>query len=172
MSTLGQRIATARRARRMSQDGLARAAFISTSMLRKIEQGSRAPSDDTVEAIADALGMDPGRLLDGHDRSDRRIHAGLPAISAAIAGYDIGLGLPAPPRVQLQAEAAEALQYRLASQYSRLAAMAPALLADACAALHASSAADRPAAARLLASVARSADAVAYKAGARDLSAL
>lgn len=170
-SHLGQRIATARRTRRMSQDELARAAHISLSMLRKVEQGARIPSDDTLEAIAGALGMDPGRLLPGHDHSGSRMRDALPSISAAIAGYDIDLGTPAPALARLRVQVEEAMAYRLASQYSRLAAIAPALLTDAVAALHASTGAERQAAARLLTSAARSADAVAYKAGGRDLSA-
>lgn len=170
-SHLGQRIATARRTRRMSQDALARAAHVSLSMLRKVEQGARVPGDDTLEAIAGALGMDPGRLLPGHDPSGSRMRDSLPSISAAIAAYDIDLGTPAPPLARLPAQVDEAMTYRLASQYSRLAAIAPALLTDAVAALHASTGPDRQSAARLLTSAARSADAVAYKAGGRDLSA-
>lgn len=170
-SHVGQRIATARRTRRMSQDELARAAHVSLSMLRKVEQGARAPGDDTLEAIAAALGMDPGRLLPGHDHSGSRMRDALPSISAAIAAYDIDLGTPAPALAQLRAQVDEAMAYRLASQYSRLAAIAPALLTGAIATLHASTGPDRHAAARLLASAARSADAVAYKAGGRDLSA-
>lgn len=170
-SHLGQRIATARRTRRMSQDDLARAAHVSLSMLRKVEQGARVPGDDTLEAIAGALGMDPGRLLPGHTQSGSRMRDALPSISAAIAAYDIDLGTPAPPLAQLRAQVDEAMAYRLASQYSRLAAIAPALLTDAVAALHASQGSARQGAARLLASAARSADAVAYKAGGRDLSA-
>ncbi|MER6778525.1 MULTISPECIES: helix-turn-helix transcriptional regulator [unclassified Streptomyces] len=170
-SHLGQRIATARRTRRMSQEALARAAHVSLSMLRKVEQGARVPGDDTLEAIAAALGMDPGRLLPGHDHSGSRMRDALPSISAAIAGYDINIGAPAPALDRLAAQVDEAMTYRLASQYSRLAAIAPGLLTDAIAALHASSGPSQQAVARLLASAARSADAVAYKAGGRDLSA-
>ncbi|MEU8839903.1 helix-turn-helix transcriptional regulator [Streptomyces roseus] len=170
-SHLGQRIATARRTRRMSQDALARAAHVSLSMIRKIEQGARVPGDDTLEAIAGALGMDPGRLLPGHDHSGSRMRDALPSISAAIAGYDIDLGMPAPPLARLAAQVDEAMAYRLASQYSRLAAIAPGLLTDTVAALHAATGPERQTAARLLTSAARSADAVAYKAGGRDLSA-
>jgi transcriptional regulator with XRE-family HTH domain len=155
----------------MSQEALARAAHVSLSMLRKVEQGARVPGDDTLEAIAAALGMDPGRLLPGHDHSGSRMRDALPSISAAIAGYDINIGAPAPALDRLAAQVDEAMTYRLASQYSRLAAIAPGLLTDAIAALHASSGPGQQAAARLLASAARSADAVAYKAGGRDLSA-
>lgn len=61
MREVGHHIATARRAHRMTQEDLARAAFVSLSMLRKIEQGSRLPGDDTLDAIAAALTMDRSR---------------------------------------------------------------------------------------------------------------
>jgi hypothetical protein len=63
------------------------------------------------------------------------------------------------------------VQWRLGAQYARIAERAPHLLCDALAALHHSSGADRLRAAQLLAVTARSADAVAYKFGHRDLSA-
>ncbi|WP_260617253.1 helix-turn-helix domain-containing protein [Microbispora hainanensis] len=48
----GGRIAAVRTARRMTQGELARAADVSRSMIRKLEQGSRNPSDNVLYAIA------------------------------------------------------------------------------------------------------------------------
>jgi transcriptional regulator with XRE-family HTH domain len=47
----------------MSQAELAQAANVSLSMIRKLEQGSRMPSDAVLEAIASALSITPARLL-------------------------------------------------------------------------------------------------------------
>lgn len=61
------------------------------------------------------------------------------------------------------------VRWRLDAQYGRIATHAPDLLDDVLATFHA--ARDKRAAARLIVATARSADAVAYKYGARDLSA-
>ncbi|MET9426450.1 helix-turn-helix transcriptional regulator [Streptomyces sp. NPDC003036] len=171
MREVGKRVATARRARRLSQLDLAAQAHISLSMLRKIEQGNRAPSDDTLDAIAAALGLDPSRLVADRTRTDGRVRATLPALSAAIASYDIPGAPPDRPLTALEAAAEEAQGWRLGAQYVRLATAAPGLVADAAAALHSAPPKERARAASVLFSVARSADAVAYKFGARDLSA-
>ena len=63
---VGQRIATLRHARRMTQEDLARASFVSLSMVRKIERGDRYPSDDTLESIAATLNVDPSRIVEGN----------------------------------------------------------------------------------------------------------
>ncbi|MGW1504202.1 helix-turn-helix domain-containing protein [Streptomyces mirabilis] len=171
MREVGHRIATARRARRMTQDDLARAAFLSLSMLRKIEQGSRFPSDDTLDAIADALSTDPSRLLTGHARADGRVRDALPAISAAIAAYDIPDDGPVRPLTELRAAVDEATTWRLASQYVKITRALPDLLTELARAFHASTGHQRTEVAELLVTAYRSADAVAYKFGALDLSA-
>ncbi|WP_031080304.1 helix-turn-helix domain-containing protein [Streptomyces sp. NRRL S-118] len=171
MRDVGARIATARRARRMTQVQLAAAAHISPSLLRKIEQGQRRPSDEALDGIAAALSLDPSRLEAGPDRSEDRVRIALPAVSAAIAAYDVPAGVLGRSLAELRAAVAEAAAWRLASQYVRLVTAAPTLLADTLAAFHTATGQDTAEAARLLTSAARSADAVAYKHGARDLSA-
>lgn len=168
---VGQRIATLRHARRMTQEDLARASFVSLSMVRKIERGDRYPSDDTLESIAATLNVDPSRIVEGNTRTDSRVHAAIPAISAAIASYDIPLEPPERPLPELRAAVSSLTDWRLGAQYARIAKHAPALLDDTLSLLHHSSGAERLEAAQLLASTARSADAVAYKYGHRDLSA-
>ncbi|WP_455354878.1 helix-turn-helix domain-containing protein [Streptomyces sp. SYSU K217416] len=168
---VGHRIATARRARRMTQADLARAAFISLATVKAIERGARMPSDTTLDAIAAALAMDPTRLLTGHARNDGRVHDALPAVSAAIAAYDIPADGPEASITDLQAAVDEAVKWRLGAQYVRLADRVPKLLEQTIRAIHTSGGAEQQEAARLLVSAARSADAVAYKFGAHDLSA-
>ncbi len=166
---LGRRIAVVRGARNLRQTDLARASFVSLSMIKAIEQGRRLPSDSTLEALAAALRVDPARLLDTHTGTETRVSAALPAISAGIATYDVPLALPRRPLDELRTAVVQMGRWRLDAQYGRIAAHAPDLLEDVLATFHAAQ--DKRAAARLVVATARSADAVAFKYGARDLSA-
>jgi transcriptional regulator with XRE-family HTH domain len=152
----------------MTQSDLARAAFLSLAMIKAIERGARNPGDATLDSIAAALAVDPSRLATGHTGTERRVHAALPELSAALASYDIPLDPPRRNSDELHAAVSEAVNWRLAAQYSLIAQKAPALLEDTLAHLHAH---PGPGAARLVVSAARCADAVAYKYGAHDLSA-
>lgn len=168
---VGHRIAAVRRARRMTQADLARTAYLSLAMIKGVERGARAPSDDSLESIAAALGVEPGRLTTGDTIAQPRIRAAIPAISACIAGYDIPMDPPCRTLAELHAATDEAVNWRLGAQYTRIARAAPALLDDALRALHHATGPDRQSAARLLVGAARAADAVAYKYGHHDLSA-
>ncbi|KOU92496.1 helix-turn-helix domain-containing protein [Streptomyces sp. XY533] len=167
---IGQRIAARRRARRMTQADLARASHVSLPMIKGCERGVRSPGPSTLEAIASALGVDPSRLDPAHVGTGRRVHAALPAISAAIAGYEIALDPPLRPPAKLREDVANAVGWRLAAQYGLIAAQAPQLLGDALVHLHSASGTHRNEAAHLVVAAARAADATAYKYGAHDLS--
>lgn len=171
MRGVGQRVATARRARHLTQTELAASAQISYSMLRAIERGGRYPSDDTLDAIAAALAVDPSRLLADGSRAGGRVRAAMPALSAALAAYDVPDDRPTRALGELEAAVSEAANWRLSAQYVRVAEITPALLGDLTAAFHTTTGAEHARAARLLVSAYRSADAVAYKFGHRDLSA-
>ncbi|MEV6332408.1 helix-turn-helix transcriptional regulator [Streptomyces sp. NPDC051909] len=54
---MGERIA----ARRLTQLQLANAARVSYATVRAVERGARRPSDDVLEALAAALGIDAAR---------------------------------------------------------------------------------------------------------------
>ncbi|MFJ1644040.1 helix-turn-helix domain-containing protein [Streptomyces sp. NPDC088258] len=127
-------MATCRRVRRMTQADLARVSGVSLAMIRGIERGVRTPSDRTLDALADALGTDPSRLVTGGPvRMSERAQAALPALSVSIAGYDVGAeGRPGRPLDVLDTEVAIAEGRRLAAQYSRLAAGAPELIGACC----------------------------------------
>lgn len=168
--SVGARIAAARRTRRLDQEQLAAAAFVSLSTIRKIEQGKRNPSDDVLEAIADALDVDPARLLGTAQRTDSRIHAAIPALRAAVDAYDLPVDGPVHDIATLQATVAELESWRLAARYTQLARVLPDRLAELARALDTTCGTDRLTVARLLASAYRSADAVAYKYGYKDLS--
>ncbi|MEV7547565.1 helix-turn-helix transcriptional regulator [Streptomyces sp. NPDC089915] len=168
---IGQRIAARRRARRMTQADLAREAHVSLSMIKGCERGVRTPGPSTLEAIAAALSVDASLLDLAYIGTAHRIRAALPALSASIAAYELPLDPPQRPLPQLQADIRDAVAWRLAAQYGRIAAKAPELVADALAHLHAATGTSKADAARLVVAVARAADAVAYKSGAHDLSA-
>ncbi|MGW4905446.1 helix-turn-helix domain-containing protein [Streptomyces sp. NPDC004270] len=170
---LGRRIAYYRSVVRpkMTQKQLAEAACVSLGTVRKIERGERGVTDATLVAIADALGVDPGRLRTDRGPVHSTVQEALPALSAAIAAYDVPDDGPVRAVPVLRVAVAEAVRWRLAAQYTRIVRKVPDLLVEMARAYHQAAPYDRPELAELLVSGYRSADAVAYKFGARDLSA-
>ncbi|MFB8033813.1 helix-turn-helix domain-containing protein [Streptomyces sp. NPDC056004] len=168
---VGERIAARRRARRLTQTGLAAASHVSYATVRAVERGARRPSDEVLEAIAATLEVDATQLRTGYVGTERRVHRALPELSAVIAGYDIAQGPSTRTPDELAAAIKTAVGWRLAAQYGRIAAGIPGLLADAIRYTHTACGAEQQAAARMLAAAARTADAIAFKYGARDLSA-
>lgn len=168
---VGRRIAYQRRLCRMTQQQLAYAAGASLGAVRKIERAERNPSQDMVDAFADAMGVDPAVLL--YDRAPIRtpVHDALPGLSAAIATYDLPDEGPVRSTAELRAAVTETARWRLAAQYTRIARTMPDLLPELSRAYHRSSGAKRVELAALMVKAYRSADAVAYKFGAHDLSA-
>ncbi|MFD5252090.1 helix-turn-helix domain-containing protein [Streptomyces bobili] len=156
---------------KMTQQQLADAACVSLGTIRKIEQGKRGVSDSALEAIAYALGVDPSRLRSDRSAAHTPVHDALPALSAALATYDIPDDGPACPLPELRVAVEEAARWRLAAQYTRIARRLPDLLTELARAYHQAPAHERIELTRLLVSAYRSADAVAYKFGAWDLSA-
>ncbi|MFD9561051.1 helix-turn-helix domain-containing protein [Streptomyces sp. NPDC059994] len=168
---VGQRIAATRHSRRMTQQDLARASFVSLAMVKAIERGARMPSDSSLDALADSLGVDPSALRTGYARTEHRVHRALPAISAALAAYDAPEGPPVRTLPELRAAMDEAVNWRLGAQYGRISQVIPGLLEDSLRALHVERGAQERRAAALVVSAARTADALAFKFGAHDLSA-
>ncbi|WP_390624034.1 helix-turn-helix domain-containing protein [Fodinicola feengrottensis] len=58
MPAVGKCVARARWERGLSQEALARRANVSVWLLRKVEQGVRAPTEHFVEAVSEALKVD------------------------------------------------------------------------------------------------------------------
>lgn len=168
---LARRVAYRRRIARLTQQELADAAGVHVGTLRKIERGARGASDDVVEALAAALGVDPSLLLGSRDRADARVHAAMPTLSAVIAAYDVPDDGPVRPLAELRTSVGEAVTWRLAAQYVRIARHLPSLVGELIRGFHLASPEEEAETARLLVSALRTADAVAYKYGARDLSA-
>ncbi|MER0481912.1 helix-turn-helix transcriptional regulator [Streptomyces sp. Edi2] len=172
---VGPRIAYERRIACLSQADLARGARVSLGTIRKVERGERGVSDAVLEAIAHALGIDPSRLLPERERPDDRMHQAMPGLSAVLASYEEldekPDGGPCHDLSELRAAAAMVVGQRLSAQYARIARSAPGLLAELCRALRTAAPGDRPEVARLVVDTCRAADAVAFKHGAKDLSA-
>ncbi|MFI9772084.1 helix-turn-helix domain-containing protein [Streptomyces sp. NPDC052415] len=155
----------------MTQEQLADAACVALGTIRKIERGERGVSDATLESIADALGVDPGRLRADRGTAHTRVHEAFPALSAAIVTYDVPDDGPVRPTPDLRIAVVEAVRWRLAAQYTRMVRDLPDLLGELARAYHSAPDSERPELASLLVRAYRSADAVAYKFGAHDLSA-
>ncbi|EGE40744.1 helix-turn-helix domain-containing protein [Streptomyces sp. SID4928] len=170
---VGQRIAYYRRVARprMTQQQLAAAAFVSLGTIRKVERGERGVSDNTLDNIAAALGIDPSRLVADREHVSTRIRDALPALSAAIATYDLPDDGPVRPLPELRIAVAQTTAWRLSAQYLQIARTIPDLLGELARATAAAPPGDVQEVARLIVTAYRSADAVAYKYGARDLSA-
>ncbi|MFD0318050.1 helix-turn-helix domain-containing protein [Streptomyces flavalbus] len=170
---VGRRIAYYRSAARprMTQQQLADAACVSLGTIRKIERGERGATEATLEAIAEALGVDAAHLTADRAPFRTRVHEALPALSAALATYETPVDGPVRPLPELRAAVEQAVDWRLAAQYTRIARRMPELLAELARAYHAARGAERLELAALLVRAYRSADAVAFKVGAHDLSA-
>ncbi|MFF7994774.1 helix-turn-helix domain-containing protein [Kitasatospora xanthocidica] len=169
-SPLGLRLETARAAARLSRRQLHELSGVSPSMIQKIGNGERRPSDQVLAALAGVLGTTSEELLGGPGRTDSRVHQAIPDLQQAIASYDLPEDGPVRPLSQIAVEVAAAVEDRVQSQYVRLSEQMPALLAELFRAVDRSCGREREEAARLLALAVRSADAVAYKYGYRDLS--
>jgi len=168
---LGYRVATARAVAGMTRAELYEASGVSVSMIRAVEGGQRTPSDAVLGALAHALGTTADELLGGPGRTDSRVHLAIPALQATIAVYDLPDDGPVRPLADLAIAVAGLTDDRVQSRYGQLIERVPALLEELFRAVDLDAGTDRQKAARLLALAIRSADAVAYKFGYRDLSA-
>ncbi|MFE2096293.1 helix-turn-helix domain-containing protein [Streptomyces sp. NPDC059468] len=126
----GQRIAYQRRLAHMTQQQLADASGASLGAVRKIERGERNPSEGMLDAFADAMGVDPARLRYDAEPTRTPVHAALPALSAALATYDLPDEGPVRPLGELRAAVNEAALWRLAARYTRIARNLPDLLTE------------------------------------------
>lgn len=165
-----RRVAEVRALRRLTQSQLATAAAVSLSLIRKIEQGSRRATPDMLEAIAAALDVEPGALTGAPEYTESRVHALLPDLRRALESYDMPDDGPVRSLAELRVAVSDTVDWRLASQYTRIAQHLPALLEELCRAVQLHHGADQQEAFRLLALAYRAADGVAYKLGYRDLS--
>jgi transcriptional regulator with XRE-family HTH domain len=125
---------------KMSQRDLADTAHLSLGTIRKIEQGERGVGDSALEAIADALGVDPFLLLFGRSAPHTAVHAALPALSAALATQEIPEDGSVRPLRELRTDVDASVDWRLTAHYTRIARRLPDLLAELARARHQSTA--------------------------------
>lgn len=174
---MAERIRTIRRLHDLTQEELAAAAGVSKSLLSKVESGARPGSWALAVAIGRAVRVDPvaiiGRTAPA-DTEDERAAAALPALRQAVAAYD-DPGEPIGPPRELRALAHDVerlSRLRLDASYAHLAEQLPSLLAELGRAVYETTGDDRRQAYWLLAAAWRCADALAFKTGHHDLSAL
>ena len=168
---MGERIAAARKLRRMTQVELAKAAAISVSLLRKIEQGTRPVTPAAWSSIARTLALDSSEPTDEVRVVGSRVRAAIPDIRCALDCYDLPEDGPTPPLPDLRASTDQATARRLAAQYTSLAETLPTLIAGLTRAVHRYTGHDQETAFGLLALAYRAADAICDKYGYPDLSA-
>jgi len=75
---LGVRISQLRMKAGMTQAKLAEGADLSVDSISRIERGDRAPSLGSLEKIAEALGIDPGELLNFKGKEFKALAEGPP----------------------------------------------------------------------------------------------
>ena len=167
----GERIAAARKLRRMTQADLAEAAAISVSLLRKIEQGTRPVTPGVWSSIARTLGLDSSGPANDARSAGSRVSAAIPQIRCALDCYDLPDDGPIPPLPDLRAATEKATVHRLAAQYTSLADTLPELIAELTRAAHSHTGHDQETAFGLLTLAYRAADAICDKFGYPDLSA-
>jgi transcriptional regulator with XRE-family HTH domain len=168
---MGERIAAARKLRRMTQAELAQAAVISVSLLRKIEQGSRPVTPAVWSSIARILALDSANPDDEARSAGHRVSAAIPHIRCALDCYDLPDDGPIAPLTDLRAATEKITAHRLAAHYTRLAEALPSLIAELTRAAHGYTGHDQDTAFGLLALAYRAADALGDKFGYPDLSA-
>lgn len=174
---MAARLRTIRRLHDLTQIELAQLAGVSASLVSKVESGARPGSWDLAVAVGRAVRVDPVALIGGvgvGETDDDRAAASLPALRRSIASFDD----PGEPIADVRplrsiAEDVERLsRMRLAANYAHLGEQLPTLLDELARTAHASAGEPQRRAFWLLAAAYRCADAVAFKLGNLDLSAL
>lgn len=116
---IGRRIARKRRARGLTQQGLAGRAYVSRSLIQQVETGRKSATPSLVAAVAAALHVDPSEIYGqpyGVENGRRdRIHDAIDEMRRALACVDVPPDPDIPPR-PLEKLAAEVTQVRRLSQ--------------------------------------------------------
>ena len=177
-STIGQRIAHARKLRGLTQAQLAARVPCSKSLIAQVERGHKPASPALIAAAANALNVDvtelTGQPYRGHNARSDRIHAAIPEIRQALAYWDVAPELELPPRPLdlIQTDVDEVGVLRMEASYVKLGAMLPGLIKELAVHIHQLTGAKQARAFRLLSEVYTAVDSMAYKLGYMDLFAL
>ncbi len=177
-STIGQRIAHARKLRGLTQAELAVRIPCSKSLVAQVERGHKPATPTLIAAAAKALKVDvtelTGQPYRGSNARTDRIHAAIPEIRQALAYWDIPPELEIPPRPlqELAAEVKRAGRLRMEAGYTQLGELLPRLLKELTVHAHTLSGPAQERAFGLLAAAYTAVDSMAYKLGYMDLFAL
>lgn len=131
---VGRRIARKRRARGLTQQGLADRAFVSRSLIQQVETGRRPATPSLVAAVSTALHVDPaemyGQPYRGATSRADRVHAAIPDIRKALAYVDVAPVLETRPRSlpELATAVTDAKRLQSQTRHIQLGARLPALL--------------------------------------------
>jgi transcriptional regulator with XRE-family HTH domain len=174
---MAERLRTIRRLHGLTQEELAVAAGVSKSLISKVEAGQKPGSWALAVAVGRAVRVDPVALIGRAapaDSDDERAAAALPDLRRAVVAYDDpGDPIGAPRGLRALSDDVERLnRLRLDANYAQLAEQLPPLLAELSRTVHEGTGDDRRRAFWLLAAAYRCGDAVAFKLGHMDLSAL
>lgn len=133
---IGRRIARKRRARGLTQQGLADRAYVSRSLIQQVETGRRPATPSLVASVANALHADHAELYGQPYRGAAprrdRIHAAIPDIRKALTYVDLAPVLETEPRPlgDLARAIAEAKRLQHQTRHVQLGARLPALLEE------------------------------------------
>jgi transcriptional regulator with XRE-family HTH domain len=172
---IGRRIARRRRARGLTQQGLADRAFVSVSLIQQVETGRKPATPSLVAAVATAMHIEPaeiyGQPYRGSTPQTDRVHASIIDLRRALACVDIPPDLETPPRSldDLATEVAALQRMRQAARHIQLGARLPAAIAELSAHAHD---ADSPRAWRILNRAINIAVSLSRRLGYNDLAGL
>lgn len=177
-TTIGQRIAHARKLRGLTQAELAARAPCSKSLIAQVERGHKPATPTLIAAVANALNVDvtelTGQPYRGTTARTDRIHEAIPEIRQALAYWDIPPELDTEPRPlhELAASIERVRKLRMEASYVQLGALLPSLIKELTVAVHTLHGPDLHRAFGLLSDAYTAVDSMAYKLGYMDLFAL
>lgn len=169
---IGQRIASARKARGLTQFQLAQRIPCSKSLVAQVERGHKPATPSFTAGAARALGVRLERLTGQPYEDPRRgtVHATVPDIQTAMLSWDLpDEELPMRPVDELAADVARASALGRKARYTTLGAMLPPLLDELSTACHVAEGALRARLFGLLAEAYAGVTAISYALGLFDL---
>lgn len=175
--SIGRRIARYRKARGLTQRMLAEEAGLSTSMLKKVEQGSRDVTQPVAAAVARALSLDlatvAGQPYDREGPTRDHVHDSIPPLRRALSAFKLPVREIDAPRTAaaVLADAREIARLRQLDRNTLVAGRLSPLLDEALTLLpHSKDESERALVTDALMALLHAAHSVTYKLGYEDLS--
>lgn len=174
---IGRKIATARKARGLSQQELADRLHVSKSLLGKVERGARTATPALVAAVARALGRAAAELTGefvSQPHQGEQAGGAIRDIRRAVACYDVApdIEIPIRPLSHLRDDMRRVSRMRHEARLRSLGDVLPGFIWELTALAHRSERDERSAVFALLVDAYSAANQVAYKLGYDDLSGL